>query len=330
MPELTAKENARRIIHFDSPAYVMAKPPTYEVAYFGANHEGFAGGCHDVPVGTRWIDIWGTEWHKSHAGVMGFPKGNPLAEVDALDGYQWPDPDDVRISQPIYDRAAAFPGDDRFIVGSHRDTLWEKSYMLVGMENMMIYFFTEPEFAHAVLRRIMDFQLGIARYYLAVGVEIVNLSDDLGTQRGALLGPSIVETFLLPEYARLISLYKQHGVLVNFHSCGNVALVVDALMDLGVDILNPVQATANNLDALRTCTQGRMALQGAINSATLMNGPCERIDAEVRERIRQLGQNGGYFCCQDQELPYPPAHLTALHAAVAKYGRYPVEINLES
>jgi uroporphyrinogen decarboxylase len=319
---LTAKENAWRIIHFDAPAYIMLKPPLYEIAYFGANHEGFAGGSHDVPVGTRWIDIWGTEWHKSHAGVMGFPVGNPLAKINALEAYHWPDPNDPRIYQRIYDMAAVFPGDDRFIGGSHRDTLWEKAYMLVGMENMMIYFLTEQEFARAVLRHVMDFQLGIARHYAAVGVEMVNLSDDLGTQRGSLLGPSIVEEFLLPEYARLIGFYKERGVLINFHSCGNVAAVIEPLMDLGVDILNPVQATANDLNKLRARTQGRMALQGGINSAILLEGPPERIRAEVRERIEQLGREGGYFCCQDQELPYPPEHLETLQAAVREYGRY--------
>jgi uroporphyrinogen decarboxylase len=325
---LTARENARRIIHFDDPAYIMPKPPVYEIAHFGANHEGFSGGGHDVPVGTRWVDIWGTEWHKSHAGVMGFPKGYPLAAIDALESYHWPNPDDPRICQQIYDLAAVFPGDDQFVGGSHRDTLWEKSYMLVGMETMMMVFLTEPEFARVVLHRIMDFQLGIARHYAAVGVEIVNLSDDLGTQRGPLLGPSIVEEFLLPEYARLIGFYKQRGVLINFHSCGNVASVVDVLMTLGVDILNPVQATANDLEALRARTQGRMALQGGVSSATLMDGPPDRIRAEVRTRIGQLGRDGGYFCCQDQELPFPPTHLDALRAAVAEYGRYPVEVAL--
>ncbi len=324
MRELTARENARRIIRFDDPATIMPRPPVYEMSYAGANHEGFAGGGHDRPVGTRWVDIWGTEWHKSHPGVMGFPKGFPLADIGALESYRWPDPDDSRICQRIYEMAAAFPGDDRFLGGSHRDTLWEKSYMLVGMETMMMAFLTEPAFARAVLRHIMDFQLGIARHYAAVGVEIVNLSDDLGTQRGPLLGPAIVEAFLLPEYARLIGFYKARGVLINFHSCGNVASVIEPIMSLGVDILNPVQATANDLDGLRARTQGRMALQGGISSATLMDGPPDRIRAEVRQRIGQLGQRGGYFCCQDQELPYPAEHLDALNAAVAEYGRYPV------
>ena len=188
----------------------------------------------------------------------------------------------------------------------------------------MIYFFTEPEFVREVLHRIMDFQLGIAAHYLKLGVEFAHLGDDLGTQRGALLGPRLVAEFLVPEYRRLFDLYRQRGVLIGFHSCGNVASVLDMFMDLGVNVLNPAQATANDLDQLRARTQGRMALQGGVSSATIMAGPVERIAAEVRERIWQLGREGGYFCSPDQGMPYPPEHLDALRQAIAGYGRYPI------
>jgi uroporphyrinogen decarboxylase len=199
--------------------------------------------------------------------------------------------------------------------------------MLVGMENLMAYFLQEPAFARDVLHHIMDFHLGIARHYVALGVEYVQFTDDLGTQRGPLLGPRIVEEFLVPEYERLARFYKERDVLVGFHSCGNVASVIETLVRLGVDALNPIQATANDLDALRARTQGRMALQGGVNSATVMEGPPDRIAAEVHERIRQLGQRGGYFCCEDQSLPYPVAHLAALRDAVETYGRYPLASN---
>jgi uroporphyrinogen decarboxylase len=142
---------------------------------------------------------------------------------------------------------------------------------------------------------------------------------------GPLLGPRIVEDFLVPEYARLLHFYKERGVLIKFHSCGNIASVLDPLMSLGVDVLDPVQATANDLEAVRAATHGRMALHGAVSSATIMDGPSERIVEEVRERLWQLGRDGGYFCAPDQGLPYPQAHLDALRGAVATYGRYPVQ-----
>lgn len=95
-------------------------------------------------------------------------------------------------------------------------------------------------------------------------------------------------------------------------------------MELGVDILNPVQASANDLTKIRHMTQGRMALQGAVSSATIMAGPIQAIDAEVRQRIQQLGQQGGYFCGPDQGMPWPADHYRAMEEAVTRYGRYPL------
>jgi hypothetical protein len=158
-----ARDNARRIVRFDSPARVTGGCPTHGVGYWGCNHEGFDGGGHHLPVGSCWQDIWGTEWHREHEGVMGFPRGAPLADLPvALEAYAWPDPNDERIVRQIYEQADGWKRDEAFLCGSHRDTLWEKCYMLVGMENAMCYFHTEPDAMREVLHRIMDFQLGIA------------------------------------------------------------------------------------------------------------------------------------------------------------------------
>jgi uroporphyrinogen decarboxylase len=322
---LNAKENARRIIRFDRPERIVGGLPITYVCYHGCNHRGFDGGdAHQGPVGSRWKDIWGTGWYKIKEGVMGLPEQCPLAEVSALRDYTWPDPDDDRLIGKLYRMAASFEGDDRFLCGHHRDTLWEKAYMLVGMENMMVYFHREPAFAREVLQRIMDFQLGMAGHYSRAGVEAILLGDDLGMQTGPLLSPRIVQEFLVPEYRRLFRFYRERGVLISFHSCGNVEAFIETFIDLGVDVLNPVQASANDLDALRAETAGRMALQGAVNSATIMDGPADRICAEARERMWQLGREGGYFCGPDQGLPFPQAHVDALHSTVEAYGRYPL------
>jgi len=323
---VTEKENALRILRFESPAHVVGGPPCYGLAYHGCNHEGFEGGGHHCPVGSRWVDIWGTEWHKEHEGVMGFPRGNPLADTASLRSYRWPDPDDARICRKVYETAEAFEGGDVFLSGSHRDTLWEKAYMLVGMENMMMAFHAEPAFARDVLHHIMDWQLGIARHYLAVGVELVGLGDDLGTQVGPLLSPETVDEFLVPEYRRLFDLYRSRGVLIGFHSCGHIEWMLERFIDLGVDVLNPVQATANDLGRVRAATQGRMALQGGVSTGTIMAGPPEAIVGEVRQRLWQLGREGGYFCSPDQGMPFPERHMAAFREALAEHGRYPLSL----
>jgi uroporphyrinogen decarboxylase len=323
---LSPRENALRIVRFDRPEYVMAACPIHAISYFGCHHEGFDGGGHHLPVGSVWQDIWGTRWHLEHEGVMGFPRGNPLADLPgALSGYQWPDPDDARLIGRIYEQAAKWTDRDRtFLSGSHRDTLWEKCYMLVGMENAMCFFHTEPEALREVLHRIMDFQLGIARHYIRAGVEWVDLGDDLGTQCGLLLSPDTIRSFLEPEYRRLFAFYKEHNIRINFHSCGHILPALDLFMDLGVDILNPIQVSANDLDLVRAKTAGRMTLQGGIRSDLLAAGPVPAIREEVRRRILQLGRDGGYFCAPDQYLPTPEAHRQAMLDAIAEFGRYPL------
>jgi uroporphyrinogen decarboxylase len=278
-------------------------------------------------VGSVWKDIWGTEWHREHEGVMGFPRGAPLADLpSALAGYPWPDPDDERIAGQIYRQAEGWQRDMTFLSGSHRDTLWEKCYMLLGMENAMCSFYSEPEAMREVLARIMDFQIGIARHYIGLGVEMVRMSDDLGTQSRLLLSPDILREFLAPEYRRLFDLYESKNVIVNFHSCGHIEPILDVFMDLGVSILNPIQASANDLDAIRGKTAGRMALQGGIRSDLILGGPVKAIREEVRRRILQLGMHGGYFCGPDQSMPWPADHLQAMKDAVQEFGRYPLQV----
>ena len=129
---------------------------------------------------------------------------------------------------------------------------------------------------------------------------------------------------LEPEYRRLFDTYREKGVIVGFHSCGCIESVLETFMELGVDVLNPVQSTANDLAEVRRRTGGRMALQGGVSTATIMAGPVERIVAEVRRRMWQLGRDGGYFCGPDQGMPFPPAHIEAVRATIEEFGRYPL------
>lgn len=317
---MTERENFDEIVRFGNPEWIPSHAPHKEVAFFGANHENARGQGHDSPVGTSWTDIWGTGWHKDLEGVMGFPRVFPLEDLGRLDDFAFPDPDDPAVCGPICQGKAELPAGGP-LSGSHRDTLWERAYMLVGMENLMVSLHTEPESVRRLLRRIMDFHIGIAKHYAAVGVSMVNLTDDHGMQDRLLLGREVFRSFFLPEYMRLIDFYKRRGVSVSFHSCGHIEPLLDDFIDMGIDILNPVQATANDLRAVRARTAGRLVLMGGVDSHIVLEGPPERIRALVKERIALLGADGGYICTPDQGLAFPPAHRAAFEEAVAEFGR---------
>lgn len=326
---MTAKENALRVIRFDHPEWIPEEIPCVTIGYHGVNHQSYEENTDDGhwrKVGVKWHDIWGTGWIKDQEEVMGFPVENPLDEPEKLQDYVWPDPNDPRICDKIYAAAKKFresgEAEEMFLCGSHRDTLWEKSYMLVGMENMMCYMFQEPEFAAEVFHKIMDFQMGIAKHYINVGVEMVFLGDDMGTQCSLILSPKLFDQFLYPEYKRLFDFYKAHNVLIHFHSCGHVEPLLDRFMDLGVNILNPMQATANDLEKVIEKTHGKMAIAGAISTALLEKGSAEKIRENVRDTMALLGKDGGYFCQPDQYMPLPEENIAVYRAAVQEFGRY--------
>ena len=324
---LSQKENSLRIINFDNPEYIRIEIPAHHIWYTGAGHEGYNGGGHHLPAGSTWTDIWGTEWYKELPDVMGFPRFNPLEKPENLKNYAWPDPDDERICAKIYETREKYDGSDVFIGGSHRDTLWEKSYMIVGMENMMEYLYTEPQYAKEILHNIMDFQMGIAKHYIKSGVEIVFMGDDLGTQKSLLIGKEKLYEFFVPEYKRLFDFYKQHGVLISFHSCGHVEPIIDMFMELGVNVLNPVQVTANDIVKIRAATEGKMAINGAVSTAILMNGSVSDVEAAVKNTMKVMGKNGGYFCSPDQYMPFPKENIDAFYETVNKYGKYPLDFD---
>ena len=321
---MTERENFFEIIRFGNPERIPHTIPDYGIHYRGCNNEGFDGRGDDLPPGSEWMDVWSIRWRNEQKDIMGYPIKHPLDHPDKLSNYAWPDHNDPRVSALIHAMAADYPGGNRLLSCSHRSVLWERAHKLVGMENLMIYLYTEPEFVRRVLHRIMDFQIGIANLYLSHGVELAFLGDDLGTQSSLLLSPKIIDEFLLPEYRRIFDLYKQNGVLINFHSCGHIEPLLHMLMELGADIINPVQATANNLRNMREVTQGRMTLCGGISSHLLMEGSIDEIIRTTKQTMYMLGAEGGYICTSDQHMPFEKEKIDAFIHTVEEYGRFPL------
>jgi len=321
---LTEKENAERIIGFGNPDRVGTHVPMQLISYLGCNHEGYQEKPN--PDSSVWEDIWGTTWRLESEYISEMPVNHPISDGwSSVEKYRWPDPDDDRLVSKIYQDLETIQDDqDSFLTGFHRDLLLEKGSMLAGMQNLMIWFKTDSELVKFIFQRIMDFQLGIAKHYLACNVEMVKFGEDLGGQTSALFSHEVFEKFLLPEYKRIFNFYKGKNIKVYFHSCGQIENFIDDFINLGVDILNPVQATANNLVLVRERTMGKIALEGGVNSSIIMQADKTALKKEVLHRLLQLGSDGGYFCCPDQKMPYPEKNIQFIDFLVNKFGKYPL------
>jgi uroporphyrinogen decarboxylase len=259
------------------------------------------------PPHTDYVNSWGSgaveiapdEW---------FPIVEPLADartIDAVESYPWPDMDDPsRIAHMAAEAAALRARDEHAVMV----TPWllfplERAFAMQGMDRFLMNAALEPEFAAALLRRITDLCLRLMGHVLdAVGpdVDIVKIGDDLGTQASLLMSPAMYRTLLKPLHAELIAAIRgRTGAKILFHSDGDVFPLIDDLVEIGVDILNPIQTSAGrmaDLAALKSRYGTVLAFCGGVDTQRVLpHGSPAQVAAEVRRVIDLLGPGGGYL-----------------------------------
>jgi uroporphyrinogen decarboxylase len=139
-----------------------------------------------------------------------------------------------------------------------------------------------------------------------------------------MISPRFFREFFVQEYRRCFEPLVKERKIVDFHSCGRVQDIVEDLISVGVTILNPVQARANDLVLMKQKCMGKMALKGGIDSHLLMLGPVTKIEEEVERVMTILSPGGGYIVGPDQLMPFPLENIEALWRKSLTYGKYSV------
>ncbi|MBM3187969.1 MAG: hypothetical protein FJZ90_04510 [Chloroflexi bacterium] len=311
------KENLLRAIYYNGPAYV---PHSGEDFHASIEFEGNF-------RREDWTDAWGVGWRVTLREFVPFPKVNPLPTLERLEDYRFPNPDDLTMGEGM--RATlAHPDRERlFITGQLYYLLFERAWALMGMEEFLTAFYTHPEEMHALLTRITDYNIRVFDRYLELGVDAIGFSEDLGSQKALMTSPATFREFFLPQYRRCFEHALAAGKVVRFHSCGCVQDIVPDLASIGVTLLNPVQARANDLARVKAdAVAGGMALQGGIDSHLLTIGTPEAVRRETLRVLRILGPQGGYVLGPDQGMPWPEENYRAMLDVAETYGKYPLNL----
>jgi len=310
---MTPKHNYLEAIRFGHPQYV---PLACEPVWHGFKFEGIFR-CEN------WTDAWGIHWEVGLAGTVPFPRGNSLASFDRLADYRLPDPGRLLFTGDMRRALAAVDRSQRLVMGNLTYLLFERAWAVMGMDNFLAGLVTHPREAHAFLHGIADYARRVFERYLDLGVDAVGFSEDLGSQRALMVSPTMFREFFLPEYAYCFAPVLAAGRMVHFHSCGRVDAVAADLAAIGVTVLNPIQARANDLAMIKRQTLGRMALHGGIDTAVLAAGTVADVRREVARVMAILKPGGGYVCGPDQSIPgIPPENLQALWDTAHELGRY--------
>lgn len=198
--------------------------------------------------------------------------------------------------------------------------LFHNYLYMCGQENGLCYLKTEPDLARAVIRRITDFWVAYLERILEVAGNksvMVENCNDFGTQRSMFISREDFRSFFRPELQRLYDTAHKHGVLYLQHSCGAIGPIIGDFIDMGADLLNPIQVSADGMQLEEVVGRfyGKIGFYGGIDTQYLLpQGPEDRIRQKVREAASMFGLNGGWILSGSQGLmsDIPYAHAAAM------------------
>jgi uroporphyrinogen decarboxylase len=291
------------------------------------------------PPHDPFIDDWGSGQKEIEPGIW-YPGIHPLAEattLEAINTYPWPDMNDPTRVAHVSEYAKALAADNKYAIMATPWLLFpfERAHAMQGMDKFLMNMSIEPEFAQALLRKILDLcKVHMDHFLTAIGenIDIIKIGDDLGMQDRLLISPRMYRQFLKPLHAEFISFIKERTkAKVFFHTDGDVFDLIPDFIEIGVDILNPVQTSAgrmSNLEGLKSNYGKDIVFCGAIDTQKVLPfGTPDEVRNEVRRVINILGKGGGYMVASVHTIMHevPPQNILALVDAVEEYGHYPLK-----
>lgn len=252
----------------------------------------------------------------------------PLAQYETVEeieaNYTWPSPDWYDYSHLP---AIAAENEDKPISSCGSEPfMWYK--FLRGEQQAFIDLLAYPEIVHYCLDKLFElaYQANLRTFEAIPGKVIISyIAEDLGGQDAIMYSPDQCREFLFPRMKRMMDLTKQNGAHVFTHSDGSFREVIPDLLDIGVEVLNPIQWRCKGMDreGLKRDFGDRLIFHGAVdNQYTLPFGSVEEVRQEVIDNYRILGAGGGYILgpCHNIQAVSPPENIIAMYEAGYEYG----------
>jgi uroporphyrinogen decarboxylase len=246
-------------------------------------------------------DEWGVTWKtieyetRFGAGKYTEPFGPPLADDAALDRYVPPDPNRPALYTEA-ERVVCNHKDEYWIVGVTPTTIFESAWALRGYERLMMDMAADEGKANRVLEIPFQYHTVVTQKLVRLGVDMIWLGDDVGGQKSMLMSPKMWRKYLKPRLAELIASLRAINphLKIAYHTDGVVYAIIPELIEIGIDILNPIQPLAMDPVKLKNEYGDRLCFWGSMDiQQTLPFGTPDDVRNEVIARLKTLGKGGG-------------------------------------
>jgi uroporphyrinogen decarboxylase len=243
----------------------------------------------------------------------------PLEHAETPDVYQFPDPGLPERYAHLRHQVQRYK--DRFMIQIETGNIFRDAWELRGYEQFLIDLHDNPEFVTRLLERVTEHKIAEVKRMVGEGADIIQMAGDIATEKQMMISPRWWRAEIKPRLAQVIAATRRPGVYYYFHSDGAMQLVIPDLIEIGFDIVDPMQPECMDLLALKRAYGARITFHSTLSSQqTLPFGSVADVRAEVAARKRDLAQDGGLILAPSNVVQHdvPLPNLLALYDEVGR------------
>jgi uroporphyrinogen decarboxylase len=268
-------------------------------------------------------------WGPAKVVPENFPKSHPITSMEELKNYEWPDPKDPELLDPIQHYIDEYQ-DDYFVMVDLSSTLIEAAYAhLVGTQNFFLMLFDQPELIEGVLDGLTEYYTELGKNAIARGIDLIRVGDDVGAQQSMMLSPQQWRELAKPRFEYMFDQFKKENkdIYIKLHSCGDYSPIIPDEVELGVDLSGLMQPTGGNKDqvGLKKTYGNDISFIGGFDVQRLLpRGQVEDVRKGVHDTIKNLGTGGGYIFSPSHYIlaDVPVQNIYTMIEAQREFGTY--------
>lgn len=311
--------------YYDFPCRMIELNPSEHLNDYSSYYKNIVGELEPLEWNPEW-GVMGRKGSIAHFQEMLHPMKD-FKTIEEIMSYPFPDFTEDYRWYGVKERNKAIIEQGYATMAFMEMTIFEIAWYLRGMEEFMMGFYEEPEFNEALLDKITDIRIEMARRYGQAGVDILMLGDDVSTQLDMMMSPQLWRNTFKPRMAKIIEAAKNEkdDILIFYHGDGNLEKIIPDLIEIGVDVLNPVQPECVDPFEMKKLYGNKLSFWGCLGTQTTMPfGTRDEIFEKCRRLIEEVGKGGGLLLAPthviEPEVPFE--NVEAFLQAVEKYGKY--------
>lgn len=281
--------------------------------------------ARELPENTEFTDEWGITWKRE--GDYNMVASHPLEgkDIDFIRNYQLPDPFSPKRFEYLELLIKEY-GDRYFIGADVSGVLFEPAYHLRNMEELMVDMAMESEECEIILDKLSDFSIAVSIESIKRGADWIWMGDDLGAQNGMMMSPDMWRKYFKPRMKKIIDSIRafKQDTYIAYHSCGSMYPVIGDLIEIGINVLNPIQESAQGMDQKKIKKEfgDKVTLMCGLDTQQfLVHATPSEVREKTEEIVSKLGYNGGFIFAASHHIQTdtPDENIFALFDALDNF-----------